>query len=202
MRSIFEIETYAYVVFVVVSCTIVTRFTVPLALLRLMGMTTISCGDDVVDVTLAACRVLEAELDAGGGALVGGEVIVEDIVVVDAPRLDTITVSKLLVVEGSKDIDESTTDDIPICGLLVELEACSDDMPELAVEANITLEVYDVAEFVKDMEEMPVIVEDEVKDPGLKVAIKELEDKLFDIETNRAACTFEFGLIAPIEDFS
>lgn len=167
-----------------------------------MGITTIPCDDDGVDATLTVCKVLEVELDAAGGAPVCGEVFIDDMDIVDTPRLDTITVSELLVVGGNKDIDEATADDTPVCEILVELEACCDVMLEPAVEADITLEVYDAAEFIEDMEEMPIIIEDERKDPGLEVTIKELEDKIFGIETNRAACTFEFGLIAPIEDFS
>jgi hypothetical protein len=154
----------------------------------------------VVEIVLGI--VLEVELDAAGVAPVGGEVIVEDMDIVDNPRLDTITVSKLLVVESHKDIHEVTADDTPVCELLVELKACCDSMLEPAEEADIKLEVFDAAEFIEDMEEMLVIVEGKGKDPELEIAIKELEDKLFGIEINRAACTFEFRLIAPIEDFS
>ena len=75
-------------------------------------------------------------------------------------------------------------------------------MLEPAVEADIMLEEYDAVEFIQGTEEPAVTVEDEGKDPGVEVAIKESEEKLFGIETNRAACMFEFGLIAPIEDFS
>lgn len=75
-------------------------------------------------------------------------------------------------------------------------------MLEPAVEADIMLDECGAVEFIEDMEEPAAMVEDEGKDPGLEVAVKEAEEKLFGIETNRAACTFVFGLTAPIEDFS
>jgi hypothetical protein len=75
-------------------------------------------------------------------------------------------------------------------------------MLEFSVEVDIMLEAYDIVEFIEDKEELPVIVEDEGGDPGVEVAIKELEEKLLAIEISRAACTFEFGLTTPIEDFS
>lgn len=55
MRRIADIETYAYVVLVVVSLIIVTRLAVPLALFRFMGITTMPCGDDAVDAMLTVC---------------------------------------------------------------------------------------------------------------------------------------------------
>jgi len=199
--SISDIETYAYVVFVVVSFIIVTKLVVPLALLRVMGTATIPCGEDTVDATLTAGRVLGVALDAAGSVTVNDEVIVEDIDIVDNPRLD-IAVGKLLVAEGNKDEEEASADDTVVCELLMKLEACCDTMLEPAVEADIMLEAYDVAEFIEDDKELPVIVEDKGGDPGVEVATKELEEKPLRIEINRAACTFEFGLIAPIEDFS
>ena len=188
-------------VFVVVSFIIVTKLVVPLALLRVMGTATIPCGEDTVDATLTAGRVLGVALDAAGSVTVNDEVIVEDIDIVDNPRLD-IAVGKLLVAEGNKDVEEASADDTVVCELLMKLEACCDTMLEPAVEADIMLEAYDVTEFIEDDKELPVIVEDEGGDPGVEVATKKLEEKPLGIEINRAACTFEFGLIAPIEDFS
>jgi hypothetical protein len=163
----------------------VTRLVVPLASLRFMGMTTIPCGGDAVDATLIACRVVGVELDAAGGVTVDGEVIVEDIV--DTPRLDAIAVGKPLVAEGNEDMDRASDDDTLVCELPTELEACCDGTPEPAVETGIILEAYDVAEFIEDEEELPVIAEDEGGDSGVEVEIEELEDKLLDIEISRAA---------------
>jgi len=189
------------VVFVVVSLIIVTRFVVPLASLRFMGMTTIPCGEDTVDAILAVCRVLGVELDAAGDDKVDDEATVEEKDVVDNPKLDAIAVGKLLVAEGNKDVDRASADDTLVCELLMKLEACCDTTLEFAVEVDIMLEAYDIVEFIEDKAELPVIVEDE-GDPGVEVAIKELEEKPLGIEISRAACTFEFGLTAPIEDFS
>lgn len=61
--------------------------------------------------------MLEVKLEA-----LGGEVIVEDIDVVDNPRLDAITVSTLLVMEGNKNRNGAIADDVPVCALPVEPE--------------------------------------------------------------------------------
>jgi hypothetical protein len=190
------------VVFVVLSFIIVTRLVIPLASLRFMGMATIPCGEDIVDAMLAVCKVLGVELDGAGGDKVDDEVIVEEKDVVDNPKLDDIAVGKLLVAEGNKDVDKASADDTLVCELLMKLEACCDTMLEFAAEFDIMLEAYDIVESIEDKEELPVIVEDEGGGPGVEVAIEELEEKPLGIEISRAACTFEFGLTTPIEDFS
>ena len=53
---------------------------------------------------------------------VGGEVIVEDIYIVDNPGLDAITVSKLLVMERNKNRNGAIADDVPVCALPLEPE--------------------------------------------------------------------------------
>ena len=171
MCSISDIETYAYVVFVVESFSIVTRLAVPLAPSRLRGTTTVPCGEDIVDATLTAGRVLEIELGAASSVTVDDEVIVEDMDIVDNTRLDTTTVDELLVAEDNKDIEEAIADDTLVCELVVKLEVCCDTMLELAVEADIMLKV---GEFMEDEEELLVIVEDKGRDPRVEVTTKEL----------------------------
>lgn len=146
--------------------------------------------------------MLKAELDAADVATFEEPVFVEEVDIVETPGLDKTAVGKLLVVEDDTDRDGESIDDTLVCELLMELEVDCDAIPESAVEADMMLVAYDIAEFIEDVEELLIITKDEVGDPEVEITVEEVEDKLLGDETSRAACTFEFGLIAPIEDFS